>query len=77
MATLSLCMSFLLLMIFQYIITVQEANDDIFHTSPSESGHIFLSISDGREPDMEAIERLRSVPGITKAFIHNSMPCAT
>lgn len=76
MATISLCMSFLLLMIFQYSITVNEANNHIFSTSPSEGGHIFLSVSDGREPDMEAIHKIKSVPGITRTFIHNSMPCA-
>ena len=76
MATISLCMSFLLLMVFQYMITVNEANDHIFSTSPSESGHIFLSISDGREPDMEAIQKIKTVPEVTQAFIYNSMLCA-
>lgn len=76
MATISLCMSFLLLTVFQYAITVNDANDAIFRTDPSESGHIFLSISDGREPDMEAIRQLKKVNGITKSLIHDSMPCA-
>lgn len=76
MATISLCMSFLLLTIFQYIITVQDANDTIFRTDPSESGHIFLSVSDGRRPDMEAIRELKAVPEVTRSFIYNSLPCA-
>lgn len=77
MATISLCMSFLLLTVFQYAITVNDANDAVFRTDPSESGHIFLSISDGREPDMEAIRQLKKVNGVTKSMIHDSMPCAT
>lgn len=76
MATISLCMSFLLLTIFQYIITIQEANDNIFRTAPSETGHIFLSISDGQPPDMEAIQKTKTVSGVTKTFIRNSLPCA-
>ncbi len=77
MATISLCMSFLLLTVFQYAITVNDANDAVFRTDPSESGHIFLSISDGREPDMKAIRQLKKVNGVTKSMIHDSMPCAT
>ncbi len=77
MATISLCMSFLLLTVFQYAITVNDANDAVFRTDPSKSGHIFLSISDGREPDMEAIRQLKKVNGVTKSMIHDSMPCAT
>ncbi|MCI9023079.1 MAG: ABC transporter permease [Dorea sp.] len=77
MATISLCLSFLLLTVFQYAITVNDANDAVFRTDPSESGHIFLSISDGREPDMEAIRQLKKVNGVTKSMIHDSMPCAT
>jgi ABC-type antimicrobial peptide transport system, permease component len=69
-------MSFLLLTIFQYIITIQEANDNIFRTDPSETGHIFLSISDGRTPDMEALQQIKTVSGITKSLINNSLPCA-
>ncbi len=76
MATISLCMSFLLLTIFQYIITVQEANDHIFRTDLSEAGHIFLNISDGRPPDAEAIQKLTTIPGVSKAVIRNSLPCA-
>ena len=77
MATISLCLSFLLLTVFQYAITVNDANDAVFRTDPSKSGHIFLSISDGREPDMEAIRQLKKVNGVTKSMIHDSMPCAT
>lgn len=77
MATISLCMSFLLLTVFQYAITVNDANNAVFRTDPSKSGHIFLSISDGREPDMEAIRQLKKVNGVTKSMIHDSMPCAT
>lgn len=76
MATISLCMSFLLLTIFQYIVTVRNANEAIFRSDPSEDGHIFLSISDGRAPDMEAIAQLGKVPGISKALIYDSLPCA-
>ncbi len=76
MATLSLCMSFLLLAVFQYAITVNEANDAIFRTDPDESGHIFLSISDGRQPDIEALRQLKTVNGVTKSLIRDSMPCA-
>lgn len=75
-AVISLCMSFLLLMVFQFIITTQKANKDIFQTSPSDSGHIFLSISDGRVPDMEAVEKIKAVPGITKSFVSNLLYCA-
>ena len=76
MAAISLCMSFLLLTIFQYMITIDEANETIFRTPPEESGHIFLSISDGRAPDMEAIGQLKAVTGITRALVQNSLPCA-
>ena len=76
MATISLCMSFLLLTIFQYSITVNDANKAIFRTDPGKSGHIFLSISDGRQPDMEAIRQLKAVNGVTKSLIRDSMPCA-
>lgn len=75
-AAISLCISFLLLMVFQYIITIQQANEVIFGTSVSEKGHIFLSISDGRRPDMEAVQQIKNVPGITKAFIYNQLNCA-
>ncbi len=77
MATISLCMSFLLLMVFQYIVTTKEASDAIFRTSPSDNGHIFLSISDGGTPDMEALEQIKAVPGITKSFVRNLLYCAT
>ncbi len=76
MATLSLCMSFLLLTVFQYIITVNEANDHIFRTNPSEEGQIFLNISNGRPPDSQAIQKLTMVPGVSRSMIQNSMPCA-
>lgn len=75
-AVISLCMSFLLLMVFQLIITTQRANNDIFRTSPSDSGHIFLSIRDGRVPDMEAVEKIKAVPGITKSYVSNLLYCA-
>ena len=77
MATISLCMSFLLLMVFQYIVTTKEASDAIFRTSPSDNGHIFLSISDGGTPDMEALEQIKAVPGITRSFVRNLLYCAT
>ena len=76
MAVISLCMSFLLLAIFQFIITVEDANDGIFRTDPSVSGHIFLSVSDGRAPDMNANDELKKTPGVDKTLIHNSLPCA-
>lgn len=75
-AAISLCMSFLLLMIFQYAVTMQQANDAIFRTSPADSGHIFLSISDGRSPDMEAVRQIKNAPGVTRSFIHNLLYCA-
>lgn len=76
MATLSLCMSFLLLTVFQYIITVQKANDHIFRTDPSEGGHIFLHISDGRRPDTQAVKKLTKIPEVTRYLIQDSLPCA-
>lgn len=76
MATISLCMSFLLLTIFQYAITVNDANKAIFRTDPNESGHIFLSVSNARQPDMEAIRQLKTVNGVAKSLINDSLPCA-
>lgn len=76
MATISLCMSFLLLTIFQYIVTTQKANDAIFRTNPEESGQIFLSISDGLPPDIETLEAIRNTPGITKSVLYNTLSCA-
>lgn len=76
MATISLCLSFLLLTLFQYFATIKEANDDIFRKSPSENGHIFLTISDGRPPDAKALQAIQTLPGVNRSLISDSLPCA-
>lgn len=76
MATISLCLSFLMLTLFQYFVTIKKANDEIYSTPPSESGHIFLTVSDGRPPDTEALQAIKTLPEIKRASISNSMACA-
>lgn len=76
MATISLCLSFLLLTLFQYFITIKKANDEIFRTPPSKSGHIFLTVSDGRPPDTKALQAIQTLPGIDRSLISDSLSCA-
>lgn len=76
-ATISLCLSFLLLTGFLYIITAQNAAKEVFRTQDEAEGHIFLSISDGRAPEQKALDELKEVPDIQKYILYDKMPCAT
>lgn len=76
-ATLSLCLSFLLLTGFLYIITAQKASQAVYQAASDRNQHITVSISDGRTPDKEALEEIKKVPGITKAILYNKLVCAT
>ena len=76
-ATISLCLSFLLLTGFLYIITAQNAAKEVFRTQDEAEGHIFLSISDGRAPEQKALDELKEVPGVQKYILYDKMPCAT
>lgn len=76
-ATISLCLSFLLLTGFLYIITAQNAAKEVFRTQDEAEGHIFLSISDGRAPEQKALDELKEMPGVQKYILYDKMPCAT
>lgn len=76
-ATISLCLSFLLLTGFLYIFTAQNAAREVYRTQDEAEGHIFLSISDGRAPEQKALDELKEVPGVQKYVLYDQMPCAT
>ena len=63
-ATISLCLSFLLLTSFQYLITIQDARKEVFAAKNEQENDIDISISDGRWPDEEAIKGLKQVSGL-------------
>lgn len=76
-ATISLCLSFLLLTGFLYIMTVQEASRGVYGNVEDAASHVNMLISDGRKPDMEAIREVKDIPGITRSVIYNRLQCAT
>lgn len=76
-ATISLCLSFLLLTGFLYIISTQKAAQNIYQSGLDKIRHIQFNISDGRTPDMEVLEKIKQIPGITKTVIFDKLPCAT
>lgn len=76
-ATISLCMSFLLLTGFLYIVTTQNAAREVYRVQDEKAGHIFLDINDGRVPEPGVIKELKNVPGITEYVLYDQMPCAT
>lgn len=76
-ATISLCLSFLLLTGFLYIYSTQNAAQNIYQSGLDNIRHIQFNISDGRTPDMEVLEKVKQIPGITKTTIYNKLPCAT
>ncbi|WP_050638693.1 MULTISPECIES: ABC transporter permease [Clostridia] len=76
-ATISLCLSFLLLTGFLYIITAQNASKEVYRAQNESQGHVFFSISDGRRPEQKALDEVLKVPGVSRGVIMNKMPCAT
>ncbi|MCI6466486.1 MAG: ABC transporter permease [Faecalicatena sp.] len=76
-ATISLCLSFVLLTGFLYITTAQEAASEVYRAQNNQKGHILLSISDGREPEQKALDEMKKVPGIASYVFYDKMPCAT
>lgn len=76
-ATISLCMSFLLLTGFLYIITVQNAAKEVYRSQDESKGHIFLDLRDGRMPDQQVVNELKQIPGVTDYLLYDKMPCAT
>ena len=76
-ATISLCMSYLLLTGFLYIVTTQNAAREIYQTQEEKEGHIFLTISDGRVPEQKALDEIKEVSGISQSVLYSKMPCAT
>lgn len=76
-AVISLCLSFLLLTGFLYIVTAQQASSKIYRTQEDAKGHIFLSVNDGRVPEKKAIDEIKGVSGFSDYILYNKMPCAT
>ncbi|MCB6203617.1 ABC transporter permease [Extibacter muris] len=76
-ATISLCLSFLLLTGFLYTMTIQEASRGVYGNVEDTDSHVNMLLSDGRAPDMEAIRKVKHIPGITKSVIYNKLQCAT
>ncbi|MDO4276729.1 MAG: ABC transporter permease, partial [Eubacteriales bacterium] len=76
-ATISLCMSFLLLTGFLYIVTAQKSSAEVYRSQNEAAGHVFLNISDGRAPEQEALDKIKEVSGITEGILFNELQCAT
>lgn len=76
-ATISLCLSFLLLTGFQYIITAQEAAKSVYQTQEDRYSHIQCIISDGRNPEQKVWDEIHTIPEIKGGVIYNELPCAT
>ena len=76
-ATISLCLSFLLLTSFLTIFTVRDAYREISGRGSLEEGHVYANISDGQMPDPEVLDRLSQIPEAKEAAIYNQMTCAT
>lgn len=76
-ATISLCLSFLLLTGFLYIVTAQKSAEVVYSKQNEEAGHIFLNISDGRAPEQKALDKIKEVPGTTAGILFNELTCAT
>lgn len=76
-ATISLCLSFLLLTSFLTIFTVRDAYREISGRVSSEEEHVYASISDGQMPDPEVLNQLSQVPGARQTTIFDRMTCAT
>ncbi len=75
-ATISLCLSFLLLTSFQYLITIQDTRKEVFAAKNQQENDIDISISDGRWPDEEAIKGLKQVSGLPAPTFVNKLTCA-
>lgn len=76
-ATISLCLSFLLMTGFLYIVTAQNAAKEVYRAKNEARGHITFDISDGRPPEQKALQEINQVPGTTEGLLYNKMPCAT
>lgn len=76
-ATISLCLSFVLLTGFLYITTAQNAAKEVYRSQDNRNGHIMFWISDGRVPEQKALDETKEVPGIASYVFYNKMPCAT
>ncbi len=76
-AMISLCLSFLLLTTFLYSFTIQDASNEVFKAQRMAEEHIYLNLSDGREPDQALLEELACLPDVSEAAIYNDLTCAT
>lgn len=75
-ATISLCLSFLFLTSFQYLISIQDARKQVFADEKAQSNDIDVTISDGRWPDRAAIEGLKNVSNLSAPLLVNKLSCA-
>lgn len=75
-AAVSLCMSFLLLTGFLYIVTAQKASEAVYQGAEEKVRHISASITSDRKPDQLAMEAMKNIPGITSCTIYDTLPCA-
>lgn len=76
-ATISLCLSFLLLTGFLYIVTAQNASKEVYRAQNESEGHIYFTLGDGRPPEQKALDEVMDVPGVSRGILMNKMPCAT
>lgn len=76
-AMISLCLSFLLLTTSLYSFTIQDASNEVYKARRMEEEQIYLSISDGREPEQELLAELVSLPDISEAAVYDELTCAT
>lgn len=76
-ATISLCLSFLLLTSFLTIFTVRDAYREISGRGSLEEGHVYANISDGQMPDPEVLDKLSQIPEAKEAAIFDRLTCAT
>lgn len=76
-ATISLCLSFLLLTSFLTMFTVRDAYREISGRESSEDGHVYANISDGQMPDPEVLDRLSQVSGARQSAVFDKLACAT
>ncbi len=76
-ATISLCLSFLLLISFQITYSVQDAYREISGRMSSDEGHVYANVSDGQMPDPEVIDKLSQIPEATRSVIYDKLTCAT
>lgn len=76
-ATISLCLSFLLLTGFEYILSAQRTAEAVYQTQADHYSHIQCTISDGRKPDQKVLDEIHNIPEIKGGIIYNKLTCAT